>query len=64
MSTYAELSSVSSLLDELLARLGTIGEGLNAPERDRLANDLFEVERSLGAARRRLVRLVEASNEV
>ncbi len=62
MSTHAELSSVSALLDELLARLGAIGTGLDAAERDRLANDLFEVERSLGAARRRLERLVEASH--
>ncbi len=64
MSTHAELSSVSSLLEELLARLDGIGESLNAAERDRLASDLFEVERTLGAARRRLVRLVEASGEL
>ena len=63
MSTHAELSSASSLLDELLARVKGIGDALNAPERDQLANDLFEVERSLGAARRRLVRLVDASKE-
>jgi hypothetical protein len=61
MSTHAELSSASSLLDELLTRVRALGEGLNALERDRLANDLFEVERTLGAARRRLVRLVEES---
>lgn len=61
MSTHAELSSASTLLDELLSRLRDIDEDLTALERDRLASDLWEVERSLGAARRRLVKLVEAS---
>ena len=61
MSTHTELSSVSSLLEELIARLGAIDEALNTHERDRLANDIHEVERTLGAARRRLSRLVEAS---
>jgi hypothetical protein len=61
MSTHAELSSAASLLDELMTRLSAIGDELTAFERDRLANDLWEVERNLGAARRRLVRLVESS---
>jgi hypothetical protein len=61
MSTHAELSSAASLLDELMTRLNAIGDELTAFERDRLANDLWEVERNLGAARRRLVRLVESS---
>lgn len=61
MSTHTELSSVSSLLEELMARLAAIDEALNAHERDRLANEIHEVERTLGAARRRLSRLVEAS---
>lgn len=61
MSTHAELSSASTLLDDLLSRLRAIDEDLTALERDRLSSDLWEVERSLGAARRRLVKLVEAS---
>jgi hypothetical protein len=63
MSIHAELSSVSSLLDEILLRLNAMGDSLSASERDRLGNDLFEVERNLGAARRRLVRLVDLSKE-
>jgi hypothetical protein len=61
MSVHAELSSAATLLDELLQRISVVGDSLSGLERDELAKDLWEVERSLGAARRRLVRLVEAS---
>lgn len=60
MSALAELSSVSTLLDEILQRVTTIADHLEAAERDALANELLEVERALGAAQRRLHRLLDA----
>ena len=59
MSAYAELSSVATALDELAQRVAAIGEGLQGPERDALAADLFEVERALGNAARRLSRALD-----
>jgi hypothetical protein len=60
MSALPELSSVSTLLDEILQRVTVIGENLDADERDSLTNELLEVERALGAAQRRLHRLLDA----
>jgi hypothetical protein len=56
MSARAELSSVATALDELARRVATIGDGLTGAERDALRADLFEVERALGNASRRLSR--------
>lgn len=61
MTAHAELSSASTLLDDLLARIAAITEALSGPERDALGPELAEVERNLGNARRRLSRLVESS---
>jgi hypothetical protein len=58
MSAGAELAAVSSSLDELTKRLGRILSELSTAEEDRYGADLREVERSLGAASRRLERLV------
>ena len=59
--TSAELSSLSSLLDDLVERVRVMVEertdGGDGP--DELASGLFEVERSLQEARRRLARAVE-----
>ena len=57
----AELSSVATALDELLARLTLITDGLAGAERDALSTGLHEVERSLNAASRRLSRVLEAN---
>ena len=54
VSARAELSSVATALDELARRVAAIGEGLTGAERDALSADLFEVERALGNASRRL----------
>lgn len=59
MDTYAELSSAATVLGELTARLAAIADGLVGDERDALAEGLFEVERSLGNAHRRLNRLLD-----
>ncbi len=59
MSARAELSSVATAVDELAKRVATIGEALSGDERDALSADLFEVERALGNAARRLARALD-----
>lgn len=59
MST-AELSSLATALDDLSRRVTQLAEGL-ANEQQDLAVELFEVERSLNGAKRRLRKVVEAS---
>lgn len=58
MTAAAELSSISTALDDLTARLRGLIDGLAGDERAALENDLAEVERSLDVARRRLGRVV------
>lgn len=60
MASGAELSSVATALDELTKRVTGIAEGMSGTDRDDLATTLFEVERSLATAARRLERVVEA----
>ena len=55
----AELSSMATALDELTRRVTAMAEGLANTPADWVAQDLFAVERSLGAARRRLTALNE-----
>lgn len=54
----AELSSISSALDELTQRIGDIADSLSKQGRDEIAVELFEVERSLAGGKRRLSRIV------
>ena len=54
-----ELSSVATSLSELTSRVTTIAESLSGGERDDLATELFEAERSMVAASRRLERVLE-----
>lgn len=56
----AELSSVASAISELKERVVGVAERYHAEERDEIANDLFEVERSLRTAERRLARVNRA----
>ena len=56
MSAHAELSSVATALEEMEQRIAAIANGLVGAEREELSADLFEVERALGAAARRLSR--------
>ncbi len=58
MAALAELSSLSTALDDLTARLRGLIGGLEGPERVALETDLAEVERTLDVARRRLSKLV------
>lgn len=55
---HAQLSSVATALAEMIDRVSASADGLRAEGRDDLAGDLFEVERSLQAAARRLASLV------
>lgn len=54
----ATLSSLSSSLDDLLREISAAAERLSAAGDETAAVDLFEVERSLGAAASRLRRTV------
>jgi hypothetical protein len=56
----AELSSLATALDELSRRVTQLAEGLAGEQQD-LATELFEVERSLNGARRRLQKVVESA---
>lgn len=54
-----ELSSIGSALDDLARRLTAIAESAGDTGLGWAAQDLFEVERSLGRARRRLAKVTE-----
>lgn len=56
---HAELSSLAGALEELTARVSKAAEDLDRVPTEDLAADLFEVERSLLAASRRLTRVVD-----
>ncbi|MDP8987612.1 MAG: hypothetical protein M3N11_04610 [Actinomycetota bacterium] len=58
-SAGSQLSSVATALAELTARVTEIAEALAAAERDDLAAELFEAERSMLAAGRRLEKVVD-----
>jgi hypothetical protein len=50
----AVLSSAATTLEELVARMAEAGEEANVAGEESLAHDLFEVERTLRMAHRRL----------
>ena len=54
----AELSSVATALEDLATRITGIADGYAADRRDDVAAELYEVERALVGARRRLARVV------
>jgi hypothetical protein len=54
----AELSSITSSLDQITLRLGAIAEHANAGGEDTVSAELFSVERALQGATRRLQRLL------
>lgn len=56
---HAELSSMSTALDDLARRVTAMADELANTRADWVAQDLFAVERSLGAARRRLASLTD-----
>ncbi|MGH8995348.1 MAG: hypothetical protein ACRDYB_04845 [Acidimicrobiales bacterium] len=59
MAMRAEISSLSTTLDELTRRVGSMAEAAGSGDEE-LAMELFGVERSLSGALRRLRKLAEA----
>jgi hypothetical protein len=59
MPTRAELSSLSTGLHELVSRITEMADRLDGEEREQVGTDLFEVERTLRSAERRLNRLLD-----
>ena len=59
-SSTAELSSLSTALEELTRRVTAIAEAYAAAKRDDLAGELFQAERALASAQRSLVRVVRS----
>ncbi len=57
MNPNAELSSVQSQLQELTLRVGAAAETLQKSNKEDKAADLFEIERLLRTASRRLDRM-------
>ena len=60
--TSAELSSLATALDELTRRISAMADEAASQQREGLATELFEVERTLANASRRLGRVAEASD--
>jgi hypothetical protein len=54
----AELSSISSALEDLSGRISKLADQLSSKGENDLAHELFEVERSLTPPLRRLSRLI------
>lgn len=59
MSSGAELSSIHTALGGLATRITGFADSLAGTERDDLAAALYEVERSLSTAHRRLGKIVD-----
>ncbi|MDP9387432.1 MAG: hypothetical protein M3Q48_05750 [Actinomycetota bacterium] len=62
-SRAAELSSLSTALDELSRRVTAIADDYAAARRDDVATELYQVERALAGARRGLARVVDGERE-
>ncbi|MGK2958444.1 MAG: hypothetical protein ACSLFB_08625 [Acidimicrobiales bacterium] len=59
MHPGSQLSSIATVLTELTTRISLIAETMSGSGNDELATTLFEVERSLTSACRRLDKVVE-----
>ena len=62
MPSHAELSALTSSLDELTARLTALAESADGRQQAELAAELYGVERSLQGALRRLRRVVDTED--
>ena len=61
MSLHADLTSMQSTLDQVLARVDDAAVVVRGTDRADLLGDLYEVERSLQTAQRRLRRALAAA---
>src|SRR5436190_928620 len=59
--TAAELPGLATALDELTQRLSGMADDAAAQQRDDIASELFEVERALAGASRRLMKVADSS---
>ena len=59
-SDRATLSALATTLDELTTRLTAVADGYQATPREDIASGLYDVERSLRAASRRLERVLRS----
>lgn len=55
-ASSAELSSLATALDELTRRITAIADGFAGSRRDDVASELYQVERALLTAGRRLAK--------
>ncbi len=53
----AELSSISTALEEMAARLAAMGDRCVSEQREEVASELFQAESALAATARRLRRI-------
>jgi hypothetical protein len=58
MPNWAELSSLATALDEITRRVSDMGDEAAKAKDEGAATDLYEIERTLRAAARRLNKLV------
>jgi hypothetical protein len=58
VSAHADLTSVLSTLDQMMERLEDVAASVDGEAKEDLLVDLYEVERHLRAASRRLTRTV------
>ena len=63
MVTKAELSSLETAIHELGQRITLAADGLLGTKNEDVAVDLYEVERSLRMARRRIVKASDGLRE-
>jgi hypothetical protein len=61
MRAAAELSSMTTALEDVSRRVAAIADDYQAAKRDDLAAELYEVERSIATATRRLTRVAAAA---
>jgi len=64
VSLHADLTSVLSTLDQVIERLDEAAGEVDGSQREDLLVDLYEVERHLRAATRRLTRTVNGLSDV
>ncbi len=64
MSLHADLTSMQSTLDQVLARVDDAAAVVRGTDRADLLGDLYEVERSLQTAQRRLRRALAAAVDI
>ncbi len=58
VASISELSSINTALEDLLKRVSNIAEEFDREKREDVANSLYEVERNLRTATRKLSKTI------